>query len=56
MLMKPSENWETRFLDTTMLAEDMGIKDILSHHPDSDKFVPRPFRFEQLFDIGICDG
>ncbi|PFH63120.1 hypothetical protein XA68_17764 [Ophiocordyceps unilateralis] len=49
---------QTRFLDITMLAEDMGmgVESISPDHPDAGKFLPRQLEPNQLFDLVICDG
>ncbi|KAH8756000.1 hypothetical protein F5883DRAFT_569828 [Diaporthe sp. PMI_573] len=45
-----------KFLDITMLAEDMGIIDIPAEHPDAGNFLPRQIEETRLFDLVICDG
>ncbi|KAK8067684.1 hypothetical protein PG996_006796 [Apiospora saccharicola] len=47
-----------RFLDVTMLAEDMGITlaDIPADHPDAAKFLPRQLGEKDLFNLVLCDG
>ncbi|QPH17620.1 hypothetical protein C2857_002489 [Epichloe festucae Fl1] len=47
---------EKRFLDITMLAEDMGVDTIPPGHPDADAFLARQLTGDQLFDLVICDG
>lgn len=64
MLLKRSENVSIKFLDITMLCEDMGIvkEDIPATHPDRENFLPREFVGKKgdedrpSFDIAICDG
>ena len=49
----------TKFLDLTMLAEDMGVdpETIPADHPDAGNFLPRQFSpDEQLFDLVFADG
>jgi 23S rRNA U2552 (ribose-2'-O)-methylase RlmE/FtsJ len=45
-----------KFLDITMLAEDMGVIDIPAEHPDAGNFLPRQIEETRLFDLVICDG
>lgn len=45
-----------KFLDVTMLAEDMGLSCIPNEHPDAGNFLPSQFDPRQSFDIIICDG
>ncbi|KAK2005262.1 hypothetical protein LZ32DRAFT_546434, partial [Colletotrichum eremochloae] len=47
---------EPRFLDITMLAEDMGVTDVPVEHPEHAKFLPRQLNSEDLFDLVLCDG
>lgn len=49
-------NVDTRFLDVTMLAVDMGVEEIDNDHPDAKCFLPRQLESHQLFDLAICDG
>ncbi|WDK17053.1 hypothetical protein CGRA01v4_08336 [Colletotrichum graminicola] len=56
-LLSPSKNVEVKFMDITMLVQDMGATDIPSNHPDSDHFI----RQQQLgpqdkFHLVLCDG
>ena len=49
----------TKFLDLTMLAEDMGVNaaTIPADHPDASNFLPRQFSpGQQLFDLVLGDG
>ncbi|EED11939.1 hypothetical protein TSTA_000170 [Talaromyces stipitatus ATCC 10500] len=45
-----------KFLDVTMLAEDMGLSCIPNEHPDAGNFLPSQFDPRQSFDLIICDG
>jgi hypothetical protein len=45
-----------KFLDVTMLAEDMGQSIIPDEHPDVGKFLPSQFGPGQMFDLILCDG
>ncbi|KAI2628638.1 hypothetical protein GGR54DRAFT_354786 [Hypoxylon sp. NC1633] len=56
VLLPATSNIEEKFLDITMLAEDMGIDEIPSNHPDAGHFLPRQFKPDQLFDLVLCDG
>lgn len=47
---------KSRFLDVTMLAEDMGVGNIPPDHPDVHNFQRRQFQSDELFDLAICDG
>lgn len=56
VLLQRSPDISLKFLDITMLAEDMGRFGIPNEHPDAGKFLPRQFTPEQAFDLVICDG
>ncbi|KAK2002782.1 hypothetical protein LX36DRAFT_567487 [Colletotrichum falcatum] len=56
VLLQPSPNVELRYMDITMLAEDMGVVGIPAGHPDSDNFVPRQLQSDDLFHLVFCDG
>ncbi|KAI1375406.1 hypothetical protein F4677DRAFT_422729 [Hypoxylon crocopeplum] len=56
VLLQTPSDVEQRFLDITMLAADMGVKEIPEDHPDADHFLPRQFEPDQLFDLVLCDG
>lgn len=56
VLLPRNPRVETRFLDITMLAADMGMADIPVSHPDAGNFLPRQVETQQLFDLVICDG
>ncbi|KAF7587647.1 hypothetical protein BBP40_006902 [Aspergillus hancockii] len=45
-----------KFLDITMLAEDMGVTQIPVEHTDAKSFLPRQFETGQSFDLVLCDG
>lgn len=47
---------DTRFLDITMLAEDMGVDHIPQDHPDANNFVSRQLNPYQHFGLALCDG
>lgn len=56
ILLPKNKNVETRFLDVTMLAADMGVPQIPKEHEDVDRFLPAQFDAEREFDIVLCDG
>lgn len=56
VLLPQRESFELKSLDITMLAEDMGVKDIPADHPDHEKFLRQTFDDEQSFDLVLCDG
>ncbi|ROV87473.1 hypothetical protein VSDG_09789 [Cytospora chrysosperma] len=47
-----------KFLDITMLAEDMGVTDqeIPPENPHAQDFRPAEFHAGQVFDLVLCDG
>lgn len=45
-----------RFLDITMLAEDMGVLEIPEDHAEAEKFLSRQIESSQVFDLVVCDG
>ncbi|RAL08840.1 uncharacterized protein BO97DRAFT_353191 [Aspergillus homomorphus CBS 101889] len=47
---------ETKYLDLTMLAADMGVVEISKSHPDAANFLPKQFGPDQVFDLILCDG
>ena len=51
-----SKRVEKRFLDITMLAEDLGRTWIPEDHPDAKNFLPRQLGADKLFDLVFCDG
>ncbi|KAK8023824.1 hypothetical protein PG993_011890 [Apiospora rasikravindrae] len=56
-LLSPFRRRCMKFLDVTMLAEDMmGTTDIPADHPDADKFLPRQLGEDDRFDLVLCDG
>ncbi|KAI9934848.1 hypothetical protein MW887_000468 [Aspergillus wentii] len=55
-LLPSHPNIQLKFLDVTMLAEDMGATEIPAGHPDAERFLPRQFADEQTFDLIFCDG
>ncbi|KAK8102296.1 hypothetical protein PG984_015442 [Apiospora sp. TS-2023a] len=57
-LLSPFRRRCMKFLDVTMLAEDMGIAltDIPADHPDAAKFLPRQLGEKDLFNLVLCDG
>ncbi|KAF4835272.1 hypothetical protein CGCTS75_v002822 [Colletotrichum tropicale] len=55
-LLPPSKNVEVKFMDITMLAQDMGVKEIPSNHPDSDNFIPQQLGPQDKFHLILCDG
>ncbi|XXH01841.1 hypothetical protein Hte_008203 [Hypoxylon texense] len=56
VLLPVASNVEKRYLDITMLADDMGSEEIPDDHPESGRFLPRQFKPGQLFDLVLCDG
>lgn len=56
VLLPAASNVEKRFLDVTMMAEDMGSKEIPDNHPEAGRFLPQQFKPGQLFDLVLCDG
>ncbi|KAH6868980.1 hypothetical protein B0T10DRAFT_501928 [Thelonectria olida] len=56
VLLPRSLNIEKRFLDITMLAEDMGVRTLPTEHPGVGGFLPRHLEPWQRFDLIICDG
>ncbi|EQB53632.1 hypothetical protein CGLO_06621 [Colletotrichum gloeosporioides Cg-14] len=55
-LLPPSKNVEVKFMDITMLAQDMGVADIPSNHPESDAFIPQQLGPQDKFNLVLCDG
>ncbi|KAK7972588.1 hypothetical protein PG988_006722 [Apiospora saccharicola] len=57
-LLSPFRRRCMKFLDVTMLAEDMGIAlaDIPADHPDTAKFLPRQLGEKDVFNLVLCDG
>lgn len=57
-LLSPFRRRCIKFLDVTMLAEDMGIAlaDVPADHPDAAKFLPRQLAEADAFDLVLCDG
>lgn len=49
---------QIRYLDITMLAEDMGFADdrVPADHPDRDSFLPRQLGEDEDFHLVLCDG
>ena len=47
---------DTRMLDITMLAADVGAVDISEDHPDLANFIPKQFHGLREFDIVLGDG
>lgn len=56
VLLPKHPNVTLKFLDVTMLAEDMGMSCIPNEHPDAGNFLPSHFDPRQSFDLIICDG
>jgi 23S rRNA U2552 (ribose-2'-O)-methylase RlmE/FtsJ len=56
VLLPKRPNVTLKFLDVTMLAEDMGLPSIPHEHPDARNFLPSQFDPRQSFDLIICDG
>ncbi|KAH0441158.1 FtsJ-like methyltransferase family protein [Colletotrichum camelliae] len=55
-LIPPRRSLEVRFMDITMLAQDMGVTDIPPDHPDSDNFIPQQLGPQDKFHLVLCDG
>lgn len=51
-----SPKLDLRFVDVTMLAEDLGVTQIPADHPDAKSFLLRQIPREQLFDLVFCEG
>lgn len=45
---------EIKYMDVTMLAEDMGAGDIPADHPDRGNFLPKEFSEDSVFDVVVC--
>lgn len=56
VLLPKRPNVKLKFLDVTMLAEDMGLPNIPHEHPDIKNFLPSQFGTRESFDIILCDG
>lgn len=56
VLLPHNSNVDKRFLDVTMLTEDMGVDHIPHDHLDMGLFLPRQLNTYQLFDLVLCDG
>ncbi|KAF6828252.1 FtsJ-like methyltransferase family protein [Colletotrichum plurivorum] len=56
-LVPLSDKVRVRYLDITMLAEDVGLADrIPANHPDKDNFLPRQLGEHEDFHLVLCDG
>lgn len=56
VLLPKRSNVTLKFLDVTMLAEDMGLSSVPHEHPDAENFLPSQFDPRESFDLIICDG
>jgi 23S rRNA U2552 (ribose-2'-O)-methylase RlmE/FtsJ len=56
VLLPNRSNLTLEFLDITMLAGDMGVRDFSAEHPDASNMLPQRFDPAQLFDLILCDG
>ncbi|CAJ2508615.1 Uu.00g136410.m01.CDS01 [Anthostomella pinea] len=56
ILLNEDDRYCVKFLDVTMLAEDLGVTSIPSEHPDVRSFLPRQIEETRLFDLVLCDG
>jgi 23S rRNA U2552 (ribose-2'-O)-methylase RlmE/FtsJ len=56
VLLPRSTNVILKYLDITMLAEDMGVTKIQADHPDVKNFFPKQFEEGQAFHLVLCDG
>ncbi|CAI0653745.1 unnamed protein product [Colletotrichum noveboracense] len=55
-LLLSSRNVDVKFMDITMLAQDMGVTDIPSDHPDSANFISQQLGPQDKFHLILCDG
>jgi len=55
-LLPRDPNVTLKFLDITMLAADMGVKDIPAEHPEAKNLLSQQLNPGQLFDLVLCDG
>jgi 23S rRNA U2552 (ribose-2'-O)-methylase RlmE/FtsJ len=58
VMLPQTRRAEVRFMDVTMLAEDLGtrIEDITQDHPDAGKFLNRQLNREERFGLVLCGG
>jgi 23S rRNA U2552 (ribose-2'-O)-methylase RlmE/FtsJ len=56
VLLPKRPNVTLKFLDVTMLAEDMGTSSIPYEHPDARNFLSSQFSPREYFDLILCDG
>lgn len=56
VLLPDDPRVEFKYLDVTLLGEDMGAADIPADHPDAARFLPRQVAEGKLFDLVLCDG
>jgi len=54
VLFPGTPNVEIKYIDVTMLAEDMGVGEIPAHHPDCANFLPKEFIEDSVFDVVVC--
>ncbi|KJZ75858.1 hypothetical protein HIM_04682 [Hirsutella minnesotensis 3608] len=47
---------DLKYLDVTMLAEDMGMSGIPQNHAEAKAFLPRQIEENDKFDLVFCDG
>lgn len=41
---------------STMLAEDLGVREVPKEHPDATRFPPEQFQKDTVYDLVLCDG
>lgn len=56
VLLPRNPNVTLKFLDITMLATDMGLKNLPCDHPDAKNSLFSHFKQDQYFDLVLCDG
>jgi 23S rRNA U2552 (ribose-2'-O)-methylase RlmE/FtsJ len=54
VLFPDTPSVEIKYMDVTMLAEDMGAGEIPADHPDRGNFLPKEFSADSVFDIVVC--
>ena len=56
ILVPEKSRLDAKFIDITMLAEDMGVSNIPANHPQAADFLPRQLETGRVYDLAICDG
>jgi 23S rRNA U2552 (ribose-2'-O)-methylase RlmE/FtsJ len=54
VLFPGTPNVEIKYMDVTMLAEDMCAGEIPADHPDCGNFLPKEFSEDSVFDVVVC--